>query len=98
MNKLIRIAAVTLSMCGALAAVPGIAQAREGERPVPGHVEPGHAGRGGQEHRNERARTEHARFEHERVRMERARAERERVCRAAREHGDAWRMRDLGCR
>jgi hypothetical protein len=100
--NLIRIAAATLTMCGALAAVPAIAQAREGDysrTPVPGHVEPGHAARGGHEHREERARAEHFRVERERFRREHARVERERLCRAAREHGDApWRMRELGCR
>jgi hypothetical protein len=38
MTKLIRIFVAGLSLCGALAVLPQVAEAREPERPVPGHV------------------------------------------------------------
>lgn len=41
MNKLIRWVVSGLSLCAALAVLPGVAEAREPGRPVPGHVEPG---------------------------------------------------------
>lgn len=65
MNKFIRLVVSGLSLCGALAVLPGIAEAREPGRAVPGHVVPArgyeHAhGRGG-----ERGwARDHGRFEH----------------------------------
>jgi hypothetical protein len=38
MNKLIRLAVSGLSLCGVLAVLPGVAEAREPGRPVAGHV------------------------------------------------------------
>jgi hypothetical protein len=61
MNKLIQFAISGLSLCGALAVLPGVAEAREPGRAVPGHVERdrghdrGHdGGRGGWERGHER--------------------------------------------
>ena len=47
MNKLIRLVVWGLSLCGALAVLPGVAEAREPGRPVPGHVEPRRGGEHG---------------------------------------------------
>jgi len=41
MNKLIRIAVGCLALCGTLAVLPGIAEAREPERAAPAHVAQG---------------------------------------------------------
>jgi hypothetical protein len=46
MSKFIRLVVSGLSLCGALAVLPGIAEARESGRPVAGHVVRG----GGYEH------------------------------------------------
>jgi hypothetical protein len=47
MNKLIRIAVGCLALCGTLAVLPGIAQAREPERAAAAHVDRGHRGERG---------------------------------------------------
>ncbi|HEY3818465.1 MAG TPA: hypothetical protein VGL81_14925 [Polyangiaceae bacterium] len=39
MNQVIRIAIGALSLCGALAVLPGVAEAREANRPAAAHVE-----------------------------------------------------------
>jgi len=39
MNKVIRILVGGLALCGVLAVLPGVAEAREANRPAAGHVE-----------------------------------------------------------
>jgi hypothetical protein len=109
MNKLIRLVVSGLSLCGALAAVPGIADAKEPYRAAPAHVQPG-PGRGPHSP---------ARIDHGPVRMERGPARvggnvrgnerrwgaehgrlgHERACTVARERGiGGWKLREMGCR
>jgi hypothetical protein len=101
MNKFIRLVVSGLTLCGALAVVPGIAEAREVGRSAPAHVERGPArgyhgggregvGPRGRELRGERREAgwgyRHPVLAHERI------------CREGREHGDgAWRLRAMGC-
>jgi hypothetical protein len=69
MNQVIRIAIAALSLCGALAVLPGVAEAREANRPAAGHVERdrGHdRGRDGAREHGQRG--EHGRWHDERGR------------------------------
>jgi hypothetical protein len=72
MTKLIRIVVAGLSLCGALALAPsGVAQARENDRPVAGHVERNPRGEHGREARRDHDRRgEHARGHEGRGRFE----------------------------
>jgi hypothetical protein len=49
MNKVIRILVGGLALCGVLAVLPGVAEAREANRPAAGHVERGRGHEGGRE-------------------------------------------------
>jgi hypothetical protein len=59
MTKLIRIIVAGLSLCGAVAVLPGVAEARENDRPAPAHVE--HDRRGEHGRPGERGHGEHVR-------------------------------------
>ncbi len=65
MNQVIRIAIAALSLCGALAVLPGVAEAREANRPAAGHVERDRGREGAREHG---PRWEHGRRQDERGR------------------------------
>jgi hypothetical protein len=61
MNQVIRFAIGALSLCGALAVLPGVAQAQEPHRAVAGHVERGHERGWGGEHGHGRREPGHER-------------------------------------
>jgi hypothetical protein len=50
MNQVIRFAVAALSLCGVLAVLPGVAEARENNRPAAAHVERGRGREAGREH------------------------------------------------
>jgi hypothetical protein len=62
MNKVIRILVGGLALCGVLAVLPGVAEAREANRPAAGHVE---RGRGHEVGRDHGRRDEHGRWRDE---------------------------------
>ena len=66
MNKVIRILVGGLALCGVLAVLPGVAEAREANRPAAGHVERdrGHE-RGHEAGREHGRRDEHGRWRDE---------------------------------
>ena len=71
MNKVIRILVGGLALCGVLAVLPGVAEAREANRPAAGHVERdrGHE-RGHEGGREHGGRGEHGRWHDGRGRWE----------------------------
>jgi hypothetical protein len=78
MTKLIRIVVAGLSLCGAVAVLPGVAEARENDRAVPAHVDHGGRGVHGRWHdgRGEHGRRHDGRGEHGRRHDGRGRFER----------------------
>jgi len=71
MNKVIRILVGGLALCGVLAVLPGVAEAREANRPAAGHVERERGHERGREYGREHGgRGEHGRWHEGRGRWE----------------------------
>jgi hypothetical protein len=101
MNRFFRMLAITLTLTGAVAALPAVASAdpQYGRHDERGNVERGRQderGGGVERGRHDWDREGWARWERERA--ERARIEHERACYVARVNGAPWwQLRNMGC-